>query len=256
MKMNRQPEQGRTRLLTADWESKAVKAGINVNIKEELYPLADLKFKEFTVRLMPGVADERVIGVRLPQLRKLAKKAVKEGWKEYMEGASDDTYEEIMLQGMVLGYAKETWDVLEPYVTGFLPKIDNWSVCDSFCSGLKSVRTDKDRGWRYLEGCLGDDREYVIRFGIVMMIFHYMEEKYAEQAFEWFDRICHSGYYVKMAKAWAVSIYFVNFPEITMEYLKRNCLDDWTYNKALQKIRESRCVDRETKDRIRLMKRE
>ena len=152
MKRNHRPEPGRTRPITEDWESKAVKAGINVNIKEELYPLADLKFKEFTVRLMPGVADERVIGVRLPQLRKLAKKAVKEGWKEYMVGASDDTYEEIMLQGMVLGYAKETWDVLEPYVTGFLPKIDNWSVCDSFCSGLKSVRTDKDRGGRYLEG--------------------------------------------------------------------------------------------------------
>ncbi|MBT9778764.1 DNA alkylation repair protein [Clostridium sp. MCC353] len=228
---------------------------MHMDIKEQLYGLADLKFRDFTVKLMPGVDPGTVIGVRLPKLRKLAKKLANSGWKEYMDGAFDDTYEEIMLQGMVLGYVKEDWDVLWPYIVRFLPKINNWSVCDSFCVGLKAARRERENVWHYLEECMGDEREYVIRFGIVMLIYHYMEEEYADRAFEWFDRISHSGYYVRMAKAWAVSIYYVNFPEKTMAYLNNNCLDDWTYNKALQKIRESLCVDRETKDKIRLMKR-
>lgn len=226
-----------------------------MDLKEILKSLADPEFQAFTAGLMPNIPSGRVIGVRLPALRKLAKRIAGDDWRAYLKTASDDTFEEVMLQGMVIGAARAGWEELEPYVTGFLPKIDNWSVCDSFCSSLKIAKSRQKEVWDYLQGCLGDDREYIIRFGVVMIIFYYMEEEYAGISFEWFDRITHSGYYVKMAKAWAVSVFYVHFPDRTMEYLKDNRLDDWTYNKALQKITESLSVDPETKQRIRQMKR-
>lgn len=226
-----------------------------MDVKEQLLGLAEPEFKNFTCRLMPNVNPDTVTGVRLPKLRKLAKGFAKAGWREYLEGASDDTYEEIMLQGMVIGYGKGSWEEKKPYVTEFLPKIDNWSVCDSFCSGLKFAPEEEEAVWEYLTSCMGDGREYVIRFGVVMALFHYKKEEYAERAFGWFDRIDHPGYYVKMAVAWAVSAFYVSFPEMTEAYLDRCGLDDWTYNKALQKIVESLCVGEEGKRAMRARKR-
>jgi len=86
-------------------------------------------------------------------------------------------------------------------------------------------------------------------------IFHFVDERYAKHAFTAFNRIKHDDYYVKMAVAWAVSIYFRDLPEISLPYLKNNNLDDWTHNKAIQKISESLAIDDETKNAIRKKKR-
>jgi 3-methyladenine DNA glycosylase AlkD len=88
-----------------------------------------------------------------------------------------------------------------------------------------------------------------------MLLFHFVDRKYAKHAFVAFNRIKHDDYYVKMAVAWAVSIYYRDLPEISLPYLKNNKLDDWTHNKAIQKITESLAVDDETKNAIREMKR-
>jgi 3-methyladenine DNA glycosylase AlkD len=100
-----------------------------------------------------------------------------------------------------------------------------------------------------------DSREFYIRFGVVMLLNYYVEEAYIEKALQAMDQIHCDAYYVKMGVAWAISMYYVKFPEITMKYLKENHLDDFTYNKTLQKITESLKVDKETKDLIRSMKR-
>lgn len=102
---------------------------------------------------------------------------------------------------------------------------------------------------------LKSNEAYEIRFGVVMLLFHFVEEKYVERAFNAFDRIKHEDYYVKMAVAWAVSIYYRNLPEFGVFYLKNNKLDDWTFNKALQKITESLAVENIAKAEIRSMKR-
>ena len=99
------------------------------------------------------------------------------------------------------------------------------------------------------------DKEYEIRFGVVMALDYFADENHAKEAFGYFDRITNEGYYAKMAVAWAVSIYFVKVPEMTMEYLKHNMLDDWTYNKTIQKIRESYRVTKEDKEMLLKMKR-
>lgn len=88
-----------------------------------------------------------------------------------------------------------------------------------------------------------------------MLLSHYTDRAYLEHALKLLDSVHHTGYYAKMAVAWALSVYFVKFPDQVMEYLKQSSLDDWTYNKALQKITESFRVDRETKKLVRQMRR-
>lgn len=228
----------------------------NEELRWQLLSLAEPDFQKFSSSLIPNVDPRNVLGVRLPKLRKIAKQLAKEDWRAYLQNASDASFEEIMLQGMVIGYAQAGLDELLRYVAAFIPKIDNWSVCDSFCSGLKLPRVYPDEMWRFLQPYLEDKREYFIRFGVVMLIYYYVDEQHIDAALHCFNGIRSDSYYVKMAVAWAVSAYYVAFPEITMRFLLKNNLDDFTYNKALQKITESLKVTGQTKNIIRAMKRQ
>ena len=115
---------------------------------------------------------------------------------------------------------------------------------------------NKEQLWHYLVGWMHAQGEYEIRFGVVMSMQLFIDDEHIEQLLEEYDAIRHDGYYVKMAVAWALSVCFVKFPEITMRYLKQNnALDDFTYNKTLQKIIESYRVDAEIKKLIKQMKR-
>lgn len=222
-------------------------------IKEQLFELADEEYRTFSAALIPNINN--VMGVRLPELRKLAQKIAKGDWRTYLAQAENEFFEETMLQGMIIGYVKTDIEEILRYITDFVPKINNWSVCDSFCSGLKFTNMNKQRVWDFLQPYLWSEEEYDIRFGTVMLLNYYIDETYIHSVLEELNRIKHEGYYVKMAVAWAVSICFVKLPEPTMAYLKSNSLDDVTYNKALQKITESYRVDQNIKTLIRSMKR-
>lgn len=226
---------------------------MNHTIKEQLFNLADADYQKFAAALIPTVNN--VIGVRLPELRKLAKRIAKGDWRAYMAEAESDYFEEVMLQGMVLGYVKTDLEEILQYTADFVPKINNWSVCDSFCTGLKFTRQNKERVWEFIMPYLLSHKEYEIRFAVVMMLSYFIEEEYIERILQLLDKVSHEGYYVKMAVAWAISICYVKMPEPTLKYLTSNTLDDFTYNKALQKITESYRVDQATKKMIREMKR-
>jgi 3-methyladenine DNA glycosylase AlkD len=221
-------------------------------IRKQLFELRDEAYKEFQSKLCPS--NDNIIGVRLPILRKLAKQIAKENWREYMEIAEDKYYEEVMLQGMVLGYIKTDIEEVLNYIKSFVPKIDNWSVCDSFCIGLKCTKVNMLRVWNFIQPYVSSYEEFEVRFAIVMLIDFYIEENYIDRILKLLDETKHEGYYVKMALAWAMSICYVKFPKKTMQYLKNNTLDNFTYSKALQKIIESLQVDKETKVLIRSMK--
>ena len=207
----------------------------------------------FTSKLIPGA--DNILGVRTPALRKIAKRLAVHGAVEYLAETDLIWHEEILLQGMIIGYMKMPWREREAYVAAFVPKINNWAVCDGFCAGLKFTESEREEVWRFLQPYLRSDKAYEIRFGVVMLLGRFVEERYAEAAFAAFDRITDDDYYVRMAVAWAVSIYYRDLPETGMEYLKNNKLDDWTHNKALQKIVESLAVEDEAKAVIRSLKR-
>lgn len=224
-------------------------------IRKDLLDLADKKYKEFHSSLCPGT--DNIIGVRVPILRNYAKKLSKqENIKEYISFNKTKYYEEVMLQGMLIGLIKNI-DIKEilTMLKSFIPKIDNWAVCDICCAGLKIVNKNKETVWTFIQKYLKSKKEFELRFAIVMILDYFIDEKHINEGLKIFDNIKHDGYYVKMAIAWAISVAFVKFPKITMTYLKNNNLDDWTYNKALQKICESLRVSDKTKKEIRKMKR-
>ena len=228
-----------------------------LTIKEHLLQLAERGNKKFTESLNPGV--EHVLGIRVPDLRKLAARIAKDGWEAYLDTADTYYMEERMLQGMVLGCIRPDADI-EVYlhrVTCFVWNINSWSVCDTFKfgGGKRFIEANKDRIWEYLKTWMRAEGEYEIRFGVVMAMQYFIDEEHIEELFSLYNAIRHEGYYVRMGVAWALSVCFVRFPERTLAYLKQNTLDNFTYNKALQKIIESYRVDAGTKDVIRAMKR-
>lgn len=222
-------------------------------IKNQLLNSVELSYQKFSNRLLPGVTN--LLGVRLPIIRKMAKELSKGDWKEYLEKAVDDSFEEVMLQGMVIGYVKADLEELLPYIEQFIPKISNWSICDSFCSSLKITKKYPKEMWDFLQKYLEAEEVYFVRFGIVMLIFYYMDIKYIDRIFHLLNYVKIDDYYVKMAVAWAICTAYLTFPEKTIYYLENNMLDDITYNQALQKIIESSQVKKEEKEKFYNMKR-
>lgn len=116
-------------------------------IRKKLYELSEEDYKAFNQKLLPGV--EHVLGVRLPAMRKLAKEVAKGDFRAYLDEASekigtDSVHEEIMLQGLVLGYAKMNREERTEYLENFVPKITNWAVCDSCVNSYKFMQKDPD----------------------------------------------------------------------------------------------------------------
>lgn len=227
----------------------------NEEIRKRLFELADKKYQEFHSGLCPNT--DNIIGVRIPVLRKFAKEIVKtEDIKLYLNKASNEFYEEIMLQGMVIGLARMGIEDTISHIKTFVPKIDNWAICDVFCAELKIVKKNPEIFWEFIQKYLEEKAEFSVRFGIVMLLDYYITEKYIVSILELMDKIKHEGYYVKMAVAWLLSIAYIKFPDKTMPYLKENNLDNFTYQKALQKIVESYRVSDQKKEEIRKMKKE
>ena len=223
-------------------------------IKKELQDLADVKYKEFHQGLCPGTGN--IIGVRVPVLRDYAKKISKEyEINDLLGNIDNEYYEEIMLQGMLIGLKKdkEIADVLKD-IEKLVPKIDNWAICDVFCAGLKITKKHKKEMWDFLQKYLNSDKEFEIRFGVVMLLDYYISEEYLDKDFKIFDDIKSEKYYVQMAVAWAISICLIKFYDKTIEYLKQAKIDKFTYNKALQKAIESYRITEEQKTELRKMK--
>ena len=204
--------------------------------------------------MLPGTPD--ILGVRLPILRKMAKQIAKENWREFLNQNEDIYFEEIMLRGMVIGYIKDIsiHEVMK-HIQIFVPQINNWSVCDSFCSGLKITKQYQKQFWPMITSYLSSDQEFEVRFAVVMLLIYYVDNQYVTDVLRELDQVQHSGYYVRMAIAWAISACYVSYPHLTLSYLKQTQLDTFTYNKALQKISESMKSDIKTKELMKQMKR-
>lgn len=226
----------------------------NIQIRKKLEELADEEYKKFHTGLCPKSSE--ILGVRVPILRNFAKEIVKEeNIEEYLENALDNSYEEILLQGMVLGLWKTNIENFAKYLEKFIPKINSWAVCDVSVAGFKITKKNMEYMWNFLQKYLKSNKEFELRFAIVMLLDFYITDEYIDEVLQILNNIKNDEYYVKMAVAWTLQVAFVKFPNKTMQLLKNNKIDDWTYNKALQKIIESYRVDENTKNEIRKMKR-
>ena len=206
-------------------------------VRNELLQMAEPAYAHFSSALLPGV--DNLLGVRLPVLRQMAKKLAKQ--QDYGFLAAETQYfEETMLQGMVIGYLQVTWKERQQLVKDFIPKINNWSVCDSFCSGLKFSEEQKETVWRFLMPYTQSSSEYEVRFAVVMMLHYFMDKVYLPQVLAVLQTIRHDGIYAKMAVSWALCECFVHEPERTCSVLRDPEADRTIIRKAVQKITESK----------------
>lgn len=224
------------------------------NIKDILKEYIDQKFKDFTSVLIPGARP--ILGVRVPILRKLAKEIAKDDWQTYLKEATEDTYEEVAIKGFVIGYAKAELKGLLPYIAEHIEKIDDWSLCDGFCSNLKVVEKHQEEFLEFLLPYAKIDDEFKQRVVAVMLMTYYLTDDYIDMSLEVLDSLKNEKYYCKMAVAWAIATAWAKQREKTYCFMQEgnNTLDDWTYNKAIQKMLESYRVSDEDKDMLRKMK--
>lgn len=222
------------------------------NLDDHLISIADKKYRDFSKKLVPK--SDRLLGVRIPELREMAKEIARGNWELFIKGIGENYFETVMLHGLVLGYAKTDCKKRLGYLSDFVPKIDNWSVCDSTCSSLKFVKSNRAEVLEFINKYLESHKEFELRFAVVLLMDYYITDEYIDMVLDVLAKVNHDGYYVKMAVAWAVSVCFVKYQDKTFELLKSGKLDADTYKKALQKIVESNRVDKETKAQIYYLK--
>lgn len=223
-------------------------------IRDKLLELQDEKYREFNKKLCPDTNLE-ILGIRIPILRNLAKELVKEGYRVYLDNIENIYFEEVLLEGFIIGYSKVNIDKKLELIKHFVPKIDSWEISDTFCPTLKIKEKDKEKVWKFILPYLKSDKEFEVRFAVIMMLDYYIVEEYVDKVIIELDKIENNGYYAKMAVAWTLAEIGIKYNEKAMQYLKgKNNLDDFTYNKALQKLRESYRISKEQKEELKKMK--
>lgn len=225
------------------------------NIREVLAAYTEAEFQKFTSTLIPNARP--IMGVRIPILRKIAKEIAKGDWQTFLREAPEDIYEEVQVKGFVIGYAKADLGTLMPFICEHIEKINDWSLCDGFCSNLKIVAKYREEFLALLLTYAKREEEFCQRVVAVMLMNYYLTDEYIAQTLKILDGLKHSGYYCRMAVAWAVATAWVKQREATYIYMQdgNNTLEDWTYNKAIQKMLESYRVLDEDKLMLRAMKR-
>ena len=209
-------------------------------VKEYLLSNKDIKYKDFSQDL--NISKEyKSIGVRIPLIREYAKKLAKEYSIDYLiNNIDEEYYEEILLKGFIIGnYRNLTYDELTNYLDNHLEKIIDWSMCDTFVASLKITKKYLDELWPYLLNKLKSNKEFTVRFAIVMILNYYINDDYKDKVYKVILSIKNDDYYVKMATAWLISYMFINYFDDTIKFISNNKIDSWILKKGLTKSTES-----------------
>ncbi len=220
------------------------------DLRERLFAARDEDFRDFSVKLIPGCGN--MIGVRTPVMREMAKEIAGGDWRTFLEETPADYHEERIVRGFVICYAKMDLDERMHWIGTQVPLMDDWAVCDSFF--FKPKPKESDRYFEFARSYIFREGEYERRFGIVTMM-KFIDDAHIDRVLSLMDSVRDDRYYVNMAVAWTVSICYVKYPRRTDCFLDTCHLDDFTYNKSIQKICESFRVSPEDKERLRSRRR-
>ena len=206
------------------------------------------KLKAFSAKLLPGIEEARILGVKVPELRKVAKELLRSG--EYKEFLTEKHFyvEEVILHGLVLGYAKLTIDELIMELEKFLPQADNWMVTDCTAGGLKAVVKNRDIFYSKCLEWLGSEREYTVRFAVVVLLGYYLDDDFRKDIPALLARYESDSYYINMAIAWYFSVALVKHYDETIDLFRSHAISNtWVHNKSIQKAIESYRISDERK---------
>ena len=222
------------------------------NIPSRLLSMQDLPYRDFHKSLIPTLSQE-LIGVRVPQVRKLAKELA--GTPEadaFLRTLPHRFYEENLLHAILLSNEKDFAKALAG-ITAFLPYVDNWAVCDAFSPKIFAKHPQEVLA--EIPRWLSSSEPYTIRFGIDMLMQFYLDAQFAPEQLCWVGEVRSDEYYVNMARAWYFATALAKQEAPTLSYLLENHLDVWTHNKTIQKACESYRISPERKALLRTKKR-
>ncbi len=227
-------------------------SGIEEKIRHRLFELRDLKYKEFSCKLMPTVNPETVIGVRTPDLRKLAREFSKTpDASEFLKILPHAYFEENNLHGFLIETITD-YDAVIAALDKFLPYIDNWATCDLISP--KVFKKHLPKLYEKIKVWLKSDRIYTVRFGIGMLMSFYLNDDFRPEMLKLVACIRSKEYYVNMMIAWYFATALAKQYEAALPYIQEQRLEKWTHNKAIQKAIESYRVGIEAKEYLRTLK--
>lgn len=223
-----------------------------MEITKRLFELQDLQYKAFQCKLMPTVDPNTVLGVRTPALRQLAKELYRSGeYAAFLQQLPHRYYEENNLHGFLIGQIKD-FDLCIKELERFLPHVDNWATCDSLRPVCFKANTAKLHG--PIERWLCAPHPYTVRFGIEMLMTHYLEESFDQKHLERLSRIQSNAYYINMMLAWYFATALAKQWNATLPYIEQHRLPIWVHNKTIQKATESYRITPEQKEYLRTLK--
>lgn len=223
-------------------------------IVRRLFELQDKEFREFQLKLMPGVEAETVIGVRTPLLRGLAKELLKQyGEEKLLEVIGKGYYDERNLYGLVLMEVKD-YDRCVAFIDAFLPCVDNWATCDMLSPKAFCKKAVKGRLLRDVRRWIESPRPFIRRFGILTLMRHFLDEDFEADYLRWVADVRSEHYYVRMMQAWFFATALAKQWEATLPILEHRSLDVWVHNKTIQKAIESYRITPEQKAQLRGMR--
>lgn len=239
-------------LTAARKQEAAMKNRVVSGIRERLYALQDKEYQTFQQKLIPTVLPEKIIGVRMPSLRVLAKEIPKNGEAEaFLEVLPHNFLEEYLLHGILLGGIKDFSEAVRE-TERFLPYIDNWAVCDLLSPKVFGKKREELLPW--IDRWLSSGQEYTVRFGMKMLMSHYLEEMFRPEYPEKIIRANTDALYVKLMAAWYFATALAKQYEAVLPLIEAKQLDRWTHNKAIQKSLESYRISEERKMYLRTLR--
>ena len=222
-------------------------------IVELLYSKQDIKYRDFQAPLFPTIDKERMIGVRTPELKKLAKDLNgSETANKFIETLPHHYFDENRLHAFIISLIKDYQTCLNE-VERFLPFVDNWGTCDQLSP--KVFAKHKDELIVPIRKWLKSKHTYTVRFAVGMLMQHYLDESFKEEYMEMVASIKSEEYYINMMIAWYFATALVKQYESAIKYIKENRLSIWVHNKTIQKAVESYRINSETKDYLKSLKR-
>lgn len=224
-------------------------------ITNRLFALQDTAYRDFHAKLIPDIDRECVIGVRTPQLRQLAKNIIKEGKGDtVLQALPHKYYDENNLHGFILSELKD-YDRTIAELDRFLPYVDNWATCDMMHPKAFKRKDTHKRLLEDINRWMADAHPFTIRFGIGMLMAHFLDDGFSTEYLDWVAAIESDHYYIKMMAAWYFATALTKQYEATLPYIEQQRLPLWTHNKTIQKAVESFRITDEQKLYLRSLKR-
>ena len=226
-------------------------SGITDEIRAELFKLQDVKYRDFQVKLIPGKDIETMIGVRTPDLRKYAKAlSKKDNIEEFLNDLPHKYFDEDQLHAFIVSEMKDYEKCMEE-TEKFLPYVDNWATCDQMSP--KVFKKHKGELLDLIQKWLKSDKTYTVRFGIGMLMEHYLSEDFDNQHLEKVASIESDEYYLNMMIAWYFATALAKQYDYAVKYLENDRLQKWTHNKTIRQAVESYRITPEQKSYLKTL---